>query len=83
MYQAYEAACKNKEIQLGRVHVYDLGGLVGGPRWIVNFATNGHWRSKSKIGDIQTGQPDLFRKVRDLGMTSIAVPPARLWLRQT
>lgn len=75
MYKAYEVACRNKEVQLGHVHVYDLGGLVGGPRWIVNFPTKGHWRSKSKLVDIETGLADLIRKVRDLGITSIAVPP--------
>lgn len=75
MYQAYEAACKAKEVRLGHMHVYDLGGLVGGPRWIVNFPTKGHWRSKSKIDDISAGLDDLIEKVLQLGIKSIAVPP--------
>lgn len=75
MYRAYEAACKANEVQLGRVHVYDLGGLVGGPRWIVNFPTKGHWRSKSHIEDISNGLDDLIAKIQELGIRSIAVPP--------
>jgi O-acetyl-ADP-ribose deacetylase (regulator of RNase III) len=75
MYKAYELACKADEVRLGSVHVYDLGGLVGGPRWIINFPTKGHWRSKSRLVDIERGLDDLVRKVRELGITSIAVPP--------
>lgn len=41
MFRAYEAACKAREVKLGQVHIYDLGGLVGGPRWIINFPTRG------------------------------------------
>lgn len=75
MFRAYEAACKAREVQLGQVHIYDLGGLVGGPRWIINFPTKGHWKSKSRIEDIAKGLQDLTAKVRELGIRSIAVPP--------
>jgi O-acetyl-ADP-ribose deacetylase (regulator of RNase III) len=36
MFRAYENACKAGDVQLGKVHVFDMGGLVGGPRWIIN-----------------------------------------------
>lgn len=75
MFRAYEAACKAKEVRLGHVHIYDLGGLVGGPRWIVNFPTKGHWKAKSRIEDVATGLEDLVQKIRELGIRSIAVPP--------
>lgn len=75
MYKAYEQACKSGEVRLGHVHVYDLGGLVGGTRWIINFPTKGHWRSKSKLTDIQNGLNDLVAKVRELQICSIALPP--------
>lgn len=74
MYKEYEAACKHGDIQLGKVHIHDLGGLVGGPRWIINFPTKGHWRAKSKIADIQRGLDDLVLNVKRLGIKSIAVP---------
>src|SRR5436190_13109579 len=75
MHRAYERACKSGEIRLGKVHVFDLGGLVGGPRWIINFPTKGHWRSRSRLSDVQAGLTDLVNKVRQLGIRSIALPP--------
>jgi len=31
MHRAYEKACKAGEVRLGKVQVFDLGGLAGGP----------------------------------------------------
>ena len=75
MFRAYEKACRDGEVRLGQVHVFDLGGLVGGPRWIVNFPTKGHWKSRSRLTDIENGLVDLTAKVRELGIKSLAVPP--------
>lgn len=75
MFRAYEAACANREVKLGRMHVFDLGGLDGGPRWIINFPTKGHWRARSRVSDIEAGLRDLRRLVGELGIESIAVPP--------
>jgi len=75
MFKAYERACKAKEIQLGQVNVFDLGGLIGGPRWIINFPTKGHWRSRSRISDIESGLNDLVQTVQRLHIRSIAIPP--------
>lgn len=75
MFREYERACKNKTVELGRMHAYDLGGLAGGPRWIINFPTKGHWRSQSKIEDVKTGLADLVKVIRSHGIRSVAVPP--------
>ena len=75
MFRAYEKACAAGEVRLGEVHVFDLGGLVGGPRWIFNFPTKGHWRSRSRLADIEKGLVDLTAKLRELKIKSIAVPP--------
>jgi O-acetyl-ADP-ribose deacetylase (regulator of RNase III) len=75
MYRAYEAACKAREVRLGRMHIHDLGGLVGGPRWIVNFPTKGHWRSRSRLEHIAAGLDDLVIRIGQLGIRSIAIPP--------
>lgn len=75
MYKSYQDACKNNDVVLGKVHVFDLGGLVGGPRWIINFPTKGHWKSKSKLESIQSGLDDLVRTVNELRIKSIAIPP--------
>lgn len=75
MFKAYENACKTKEVRLGHMNVFDLGGLVGGPRWIINFPTKGHWKSRSRLVDIDAGLADLIENINRLGIRSIAVPP--------
>jgi len=75
MYRAYEKACKDGEVRLGEVQTFDLGGLAGGPRWIINFPTKGHWRADSRLVDVETGLTDLVAKVRKLHIHSIALPP--------
>ncbi len=75
MFRAYEKACERGEVRLGEVQVFDLGGLAGGPRWIINFPTKGHWRARSRLSDVENGLRDLVAKVRQLGIRSIAVPP--------
>ncbi len=75
MYRSYEKACKLGEVQLGYVQIFDLGGLAGGPRWIINFPTKGHWRAGSRLVDIENGLSDLVAHVRKLGIRSIALPP--------
>jgi len=75
MFRHYEKACKAGEVQLGKMHVFDLGGLAGVPRWIINFPTKGHWRERSRLSDIETGLEDLVETVRCLGIRSIAIPP--------
>ncbi|MET0657501.1 MAG: macro domain-containing protein [Steroidobacteraceae bacterium] len=75
MFRAYERACKAGEVRLGKMDVHDVGGLVGGPRWIINFPTKGHWRAASKKSDIEAGLHDLVDTIKRLNIRSIAVPP--------
>ena len=75
MFRAYERACKAGEVRLGKVQVFDLGGLVGGPRWIINFPTKGHWRGASRLSDVEVGLKDLVATIQRLHIRSIAVPP--------
>lgn len=73
-FKAYEKACKKDEVALGSMFVFDNGQLTA-PRWIVNFPTKGHWRSKSRLADIEQGLDDLARVIMDRGISSIALPP--------
>ena len=75
MFRDYEKACKAGEVRLGKMHVFDFGGLAGEARWIINFPTKGHWRERSRLTDIEAGLEDLVDTVRRLGIRSIAVPP--------
>ena len=75
MFRTYERACGHGEVQLGKMHVFDLGGLVGGPRWIINFPTKGDWRKPSRLRDVQEGLQDLVAIIRKMHIRSIALPP--------
>lgn len=74
MYDAYRAAAKAGEIRLGRVQVWESGQLTGA-RFVINFPTKGHWKSRSKLSDVEAGLADLIDVIRNLGIRSIAVPP--------
>lgn len=70
----YEAACRRNEVRVGRMFVTERPGLIG-PRWIVNFPTKEHWRSRSREEWIEAGLADLRRVIVEKGIQSIAVPP--------
>ncbi|WP_297007133.1 macro domain-containing protein [uncultured Corynebacterium sp.] len=74
MFKDYAAASKRGEVKLGEMHVWPTQTLDG-PKFIINFPTKGHWRSPSRLTDIESGLEDLVRVVREEGITSIAVPP--------
>jgi O-acetyl-ADP-ribose deacetylase (regulator of RNase III) len=76
MFKAYLADCRAGAVSLGKMNVFDLGGLLpSGPRWIINFPTKGHWRSRSRLKDIESGLESLVKTVRELNIKSVAVPP--------
>jgi O-acetyl-ADP-ribose deacetylase (regulator of RNase III) len=72
-FTAYKRACDNGELRLGHMFVWD-SHRPGPRRYIINFPTKGHWRSQSRLEDIETGLRDLVRQVTALGITSIALP---------
>lgn len=71
-FKAYAQACNRKEVQPGRMFVFETGEFS--PRYIVNFPTKRHWKGKSRIEDIDAGLLDLVHVVRQLRIRSIAVP---------
>lgn len=73
-YDAYREAAKAGNVELGRVFVHDIGQLSN-PRYILNFPTKGHWRSRSRLVDIEAGLADLKATIQDLKIGSVAVPP--------
>lgn len=70
MFRDYKARCKKKEIRLGEVTIFREQG-----RLIINFPTKGHWRSKSKLAEVEAGLRSLRAVVEEQGVTSVAVPP--------
>jgi O-acetyl-ADP-ribose deacetylase (regulator of RNase III) len=73
-FRQYAKACKASVVQPGRMFTVATGSLFN-PRYIINFPTKGHWKDKSKIEDIKSGLIALIAEVKQLGITSIAIPP--------
>lgn len=73
-FSAYEAACRRDEVVPGRMFVFETGHLTN-PRYIINFPTKRHWRSKSRIEDVESGLDALVSEVGTRGIRSIAIPP--------
>jgi O-acetyl-ADP-ribose deacetylase (regulator of RNase III) len=74
VFKAYEKACRDDEVQIGKMFVVETEQIEG-PRFVVNFPTKKHWRSPSKLEYIEAGLDDLKRVIRELGIESIAIPP--------
>jgi len=70
----YEQACRQGQMQTGKMLVVATGQLVN-PRYIINFPTKRHWKGKSKLEDIKAGLAALISEVKQLGLKSIALPP--------
>lgn len=68
---AYARACKAGELAPGHLHIVHR---LAAPRFIINFPTKKLWRNPSKIEFIRDGLADLVVRVRELEITSIAIP---------
>ena len=79
-FRAYAHACKDGAVRPGRVFVYETGALTN-PRFILNFPTKRHWRSRSRMHDIEAGLADLEKEVRARGnsVDRVAAPGKRTW----
>jgi len=73
-FKEYAKACSRKEVQPGKMLVYETGRLTN-PRYIINFPTKRHWRSKSRIEDIEAGLQALKNEIQKRNIRSIALPP--------
>jgi O-acetyl-ADP-ribose deacetylase (regulator of RNase III)/uncharacterized protein YwgA len=71
MFKNYVEKCERKEVKPGVPYLYKT--LF--PPQIVNFPTKDHWKSVSRISDIELGLQHLLRHYKEWGITSLAVPP--------
>lgn len=73
-FKAYADACKRREVEPGRMFVFETRQLTN-PRYIINFPTKRHWRGKSRLEDIDAGLRALQDVIREKGIHSVAIPP--------
>ncbi len=71
MFEDYKSRADRKAVRLGEPYLYrDRSGAQ-----IINFPTKDHWRSPSRIADIERGLDYLAAHSAEWGITSIALPP--------
>jgi O-acetyl-ADP-ribose deacetylase (regulator of RNase III)/uncharacterized protein YwgA len=70
MYRDYVARCDKGEVEVGKPYPYTTEDHI-----VVNFPTKQHWRSVSRISDIEAGLRYLRVHLNEWGITSIALPP--------
>jgi len=73
-YEDYRRACTDGRVVVGKMHVVDRNSFIA-PQFIINFPTKRHWKGKSRVIDIRDGLADLVRVIKNLKITSIAIPP--------
>lgn len=71
MFDDYKHRCDMKAVRLGEPYLYrDASGVS-----IINFPTKDHWRSPSKLSDIERGLDYFVEHVSEWEVRSIALPP--------
>jgi len=71
MFDDYLRRCEENAVRLGEPYLYrDLSGAS-----IVNFPTKGHWRSSSRLADIERGLDYFVSHLVEWNITSVAMPP--------
>jgi O-acetyl-ADP-ribose deacetylase (regulator of RNase III) len=71
MFADYQRRCQAGDVRLGEPYLWR--GLV--EPWVINFPTKDHWRSVSKLADIERGLVYLAEHIAEWSVTSLAVPP--------
>jgi O-acetyl-ADP-ribose deacetylase (regulator of RNase III)/uncharacterized protein YwgA len=71
MFNDYVSRCERKAVKLGEPYVYeDRSGVK-----ILNFPTKDHWRSPSRLRDIERGLDYLVGHYQAWNITSVSMPP--------
>jgi O-acetyl-ADP-ribose deacetylase (regulator of RNase III)/uncharacterized protein YwgA len=71
MFADYVKRCERKEVRPGVPYLYRR--LL--PPQIINFPTKDHWKSVSRLDDIERGLQYLLSHYREWEVTSLAIPP--------
>lgn len=70
MYKDYKIRCELKQVRLGEPYIYKNVFYT-----VLNFPTKDHWRSVSKVEDIEKGLDYFIEHYKEWDIKSIAFPP--------
>ena len=73
-YKVYAAACKNGEVEIGKMLVFKEI-TMNGEKLIINFPTKTEWYKKSQYKYIEEGLKDLVKVIETYEVKSISIPP--------
>lgn len=74
-FKVYAEACKNEDVEIGKLLVTRDSNLDTGEKLIINFPTKKDWRKPSEYSFIEEGLDDLVRIINEYNIKSIALPP--------
>jgi O-acetyl-ADP-ribose deacetylase (regulator of RNase III) len=74
-YKAYQKACKEGKVVIGKMFVFEEQSLLSGKKLIINFPTKTDWRKPSEYNYIERGLEDLINVIQERNIKSIALPP--------
>lgn len=74
-FKAYAEACKQGDIDVGKLFVTRDSNLDTDEKLVINFPTKKEWRKPSEYAFIEDGLDDLVRVVANYEIKSIAIPP--------
>ena len=74
-FKAYEKACKDGKINIGKLFVTKDTSINSGEKYIINFPTKKSWRKPSEYEYIEKGLADLLHVIDFYKIKSIAIPP--------
>lgn len=74
-FKAYNQACQNEQVEIGKLFVTKDRNLSTGEKVIINFPTKKNWRKPSEYEYIEKGLQDLLNVIDSYKIKSIAIPP--------
>lgn len=76
-YTAYKKLCEKKLLVPGQMFVFENTNMFKDDdfKYLINFPTKKHWRSKSKIEYISEGLDALIYEIKKFQIKSISLPP--------
>ncbi len=74
-FKSYNQACKDKQLEIGKLFVTKDRNVNSGEKIIINFPTKKNWRKPSEYEYIEKGLQDLLNIIEVYNIKSIAIPP--------
>lgn len=72
-FETYRKLCSDNQLDVGQLLITKDNSLFF--KYIINFPTKKHWKQPSEYEYIEEGLAELVKKIRELNIKSVAMPP--------